>query len=195
MKNDKNIKVLIVVDMQKDFIDGSLGSISAQKIVKNVYNKIEYYNNFNSKTFITLDSHKESEYNLSLEGEILPLHCRYKYKGWEIASELKDIIKWELPYYKKNNYIEVCKSTLGCLYWENVFNNFLFKEGYNINEIELCGLHTDMSVISNALILRTLYPNIKITIDATCCAGSTPEKHKAALSVMKSCLIDVIRED
>ena len=169
-------KVLIVVDIQRDFVDGSLGSPEAQAIVPKVVEKVK---NFDGEVFFTRDTHHDN-YFVTLEGSKLPiLHCVENTDGWQIIDEL-------LPYIK-HRYNVIDKYTFGYKGWNLIFNT-------EDIEFELSGLCTDICVISNALALRMFYPNAKITVDASCCAGVTPEKHAAALEVMKSCQIDVINE-
>lgn len=173
-------KVLIVVDMQNDFVTGSLGSKEAIKIVPNVVNKVESYIKNNNPIIFTRDTHNE-DYLETLEGEKLPVeHCIYDTDGWKIIPELEDLAKS----YKFSWVLN--KSTFGYRLWNQKL--------YSNDEVELIGLCTDICVVSNALAIRMFFPDMKITVDASCCAGSTPEKHKAALEVMKSCQIDVIGE-
>ena len=167
-------KILIVVDMQNDFITGALGSDEARAIVPNVVEKVMNYKI--EDIYFTQDTHNE-DYMNTLEGKYLPVpHCIKYEEGWDIIPALK-------PYAE----LVVLKETFGYEYW----GYYYFGEEV---EFELCGVCTDICVISNALVLRMLYPDAKITVDASCCAGVTPEKHKAALEVMKSCQIDVIGE-
>ena len=174
-------KVLIVVDMQRDFVDGSLGSPEAQAIVPNVVNKIKEYPC--EDVYFTLDTHANG-YLDTLEGKYLPVkHCIRATEGWQLIPEIKiyDTIA--------RNHVE--KHTFGNEMW---YEKFGYQNGGKEIEFELCGLCTDICVVSNALALRMFYPDAKITVDASCCAGVTPEKHKAALEVMKSCQIEVINE-
>lgn len=169
-------RTLIVVDMQNDFIDGSLGTKEAQAIVPNVNKKIEEYQSRGDMIFFTRDTHDEN-YLDTYEGKNLPVkHCIKGTKGWEILDNLT------VP---NCRYID--KTTFGTFAWRN---HTYIQNG----EIELCGLCSDICVVSNALILRAMFPNTVITVDASCCAGVTPEKHKAAMEVMKSCQINVIGE-
>lgn len=174
------MKILIVVDMQNDFVSMALGTPEAQAIVPNVVKKINENRAVDNVIIFTKDTHYEN-YMKTLEGEKLPVpHCIIATEGWEIISEIT----------VKDNEEEISKNTFGYDNWTGILNNWIDC----IDEIELCGLCTDICVISNALILRMLYPNMSITVDAKCCAGVTPEKHKAALEVMKSCQINVINE-
>ena len=167
---------LIVVDMQNDFITGSLGSSAAQAIVPNVRRKIEEYVNKGNKVYFTQDTHWEN-YLTTPEGINLPVpHCLYCSEGWRVPEELACLVPEE-----ENTY--VIKNTFGRLDWD-----FLIAP----DSIELVGVCTDICVVSNALILKATFPNAKIIVDASCCAGVTPEKHEAALEVMRSCQIEVI---
>lgn len=164
-------KTLIVVDMQKDFIDGSLGTKEAVVIVDNVKKKIKEYQENGDEIIFTRDTHQIDYLNTN-EGKHLPVeHCIEGTEGWKIEAEL------EVP-----GAIYIDKPTFGYLKWNE----------YNLEEVELVGLCTDICVVSNALIIKALYPEIRVTVDASCCAGVTPESHAAALMTMKMCQIEVI---
>lgn len=168
------MKVLIVIDMQNDFITGSLGTEEAQSIMENVKKKIRSYQNIGDAIFFTRDTHDKG-YMYTLEGHYLPVkHCISGSDGWNIADGL------EVP-----NCQYVNKQTFGYPYWYDLLRG-------PIKQIELIGVCTDICVISNALILKANYPRIPIYVDASCCAGTTPDAHKAALQVMKSCQIEII---
>lgn len=170
-------KILIVVDMQNDFVDGALGSAEAQAIVPNVVEKVRTWDPNN--LYFTRDTHY-SDYLATLEGKYLPVeHCIHQTDGWQIIDEL-------LPYVEEDSQV-LDKETFGYDQWGRMYFGFE-------PEFELVGLCTDICVVSNALTLRMFYPEAKITVDASCCAGVTPEKHLAALEVMKSCQIEVINE-
>lgn len=167
-------KTLIVIDMQNDFITGSLGTKEAQAIIPNVKKKIEEYKARGDEIIFTRDTHK-SDYLNTNEGKHLPVkHCIEGTYGWIIADEVN------YPEYKHIN-----KKTFGYTLWD-------YEDDFE--EIEIVGLCTDICVVSNALILKAFYPEINITVDASCCAGVTPESHKAALTIMKMCQINVIGE-
>ena len=170
-----NNKILIVVDMQNDFITGPLGTPEAQAIIKNVKNKIEEYVSRGDQVIFTRDTHFKDYLN-SHEGKHLPTtHCFEGSYGWNITEEID-----------KPECQHLNKLTFGYLGWDLRLNK--------PSEIEIIGVCTDVCVISNALILRSTFREADITVDASCCAGSTPAKHKAALQVMKSCDINVIGE-
>ena len=170
------MKTLIVIDMQRDFIDGALGTPEAQAIVPSVKKKIEEYDAREDAIIFTRDTHFDS-YLSTNEGKNLPVkHCIVDTHGWKIADGL------EVPCAR---YID--KPTFGWTGW----GRLEFEDG---DDIEIVGLCTDICVVSNALILKATYPEVKITVDASCCAGVTPESHNAALTTMKMCQINVIGE-
>ena len=177
-------KILIVVDMQNDFIDGSLGTKEAQAIVPKVKEKVDWYVKNGYKVIFTRDTHNNETYLSSVEGKKLPIkHCIKDTHGWQIGLET-------VP----GTHKVINKETFGYSKWRNVLDDLFY--GKNIRQItvDICRLDTDICVVSNAIIIKTLYPEINVEVDASCCAGSTPEKHLAALEVMKSCQIDVVGE-
>jgi nicotinamidase-related amidase len=166
-------KTLVVVDMQKDFIDGALGTKEAVAIVNNVKNKIAMYKENGDEIIFTRDTHQEN-YMETNEGKHLPVvHCIEGTEGWKIGEGLE--VEGAL-------YID--KPSFGYMNWKD----------YDLEEVEIIGLCTDICVVSNALIIKATYPEIKVTVDASCCAGVTPETHKAALTTMKMCQVEVIGE-
>ena len=166
------MKTLIVVDMQNDFIDGSLGTKEAQAIVPNVKKKVQEYKNRGDEIIFTRDTH-QSDYLDTPEGKKLPVvHCIKGTKGWQIADGLE---------VEGCTYID--KPTFGWTHW----NERTFQE------IEMVGLCTDICVISNALLVKAALPEVPIIVDAACCAGVTPESHENALNAMKMCQIDIVR--
>ena len=163
-------KTLIVVDMQKDFVDGSLGTKEAVAILENVKNKIEEYKKNGDEIIFTRDTHQEN-YMSTNEGKHLPvIHCIEGTPGWEIYDGL---------------YVDgaeiINKPSFGYTGWDK----------YSFEQVELIGLCTDICVISNALIIKALFPEISVSVDSGCCAGVTPEKHEAALETMRSCQVEV----
>ena len=172
-------KILIVVDMQKDFIDGALGTLEAVAIVPNVAEKISQ---FQGKIFATLDTHPENYMDTS-EGKKLPVpHCIKGEPGWELDKAVAAALE-------KKDYTLVEKPTFGSLELPE-----LIRAAANgkPSEIELMGLCTDICVVSNALILKAAFPDAEISVDASLCAGVTPQSHNAALDVMKMCQINVL---
>ena len=172
-------KLLIVVDMQNDFITGSLGSPQAERIVPNVKEKIEQYKENGDKIIFTRDTHY-NDYLTTQEGKYLPVnHCIHGTHGHSTASELN------------TDGCEVFdKTSFGSL----ELAKKIAETAQGVEEIELCGLCTDICVVSNALILKAQLPETKVTVDARACAGVTEESHKAALLTMKMCQVNVINE-
>ena len=167
-----NKKAIIVVDMQNDFIDGSLGTKEAQDMLPRLTDKLSHADGKTDILF-TMDTH-ESNYLSTQEGKKLPVeHCIKPSKGWEIAAALK-------PFAEKAKAV-VEKPTFG----STKLPEFV------ADEIEIAGLCTDICVISNALLLKAFYPEKKISVDASCCAGVTPESHRNALNAMKMCQIEI----
>lgn len=164
-------KTLIVIDMQNDFIDMSLGTKEAVAIVPNVKAKIAEYVKNGDEIIFTRDTHFEN-YLETPEGKKLPVpHCIRGTKGWEIADGL---------YVRGAKIID--KPTFGYRDWQ--------KE--SLEDVEIIGLCTDICVVSNALIIKANFPEANVKVDSSCCAGVRPESHEAALLTMRMCQIDVI---
>ena len=164
-------KTLIVVDMQNDFIDMALGTKEAVAIVPKVKEKILQYQEKGYEILYTRDTHGE-DYLDTPEGKKLPVpHCIQGTKGWQIADGL---------------YIDGCKiidkPNFGWPHWGEE----------TLEDVEIIGLCTDICVVSNALIIKALFPAARITVDSSCCAGVTVESHNAALKTMQMCQIDVV---
>lgn len=171
------MKILVVVDMQNDFIDAALGTKEAQAIVENVRKKIE---GFEGKKIFTRDTHKPDYLN-TLEGKNLPVkHCIEGSEGWQISSAL--------PVSDDDKIID--KPTFGSKELGQYLEE-LAKEN-TIDEIEVIGLCTDICVISNALLIKAFLPQVPVTVDSSCCAGVTPKSHETALEAMKMCQINII---
>ncbi|MCC8066576.1 MAG: cysteine hydrolase [Clostridiales bacterium] len=210
------MKVLIAVDMQNDFIDGALGTKEAIAIVDNVRAKIDRYLENGDVVIYTRDTHTE-DYLQSQEGRNLPVvHCVKGTPGWEISEKvyvdgctvvdkpsfgsltlpetLQDSVKKPERMSDSVGHSEVTRESVR----HDVEMNQNEKSGHgeaideeNIESIELIGLCTDICVISNAMILKAAYPEVPITVDASCCAGVTPESHENALNAMRMCQIQV----
>lgn len=164
-------KTLIVVDMQKDFIDGALGTKEAVAIVENVRKKIAEYQANGDEIIFTRDTHQPN-YLETNEGKHLPVeHCIEGTEGWQIGEGLE-----------VEGAIYIDKPSFGFMNWKD----------YDLEEVEIMGLCTDICVVSNALIIKATYPEIRVSVDASCCAGVTPESHEAALTTMKMCQVEVI---
>lgn len=173
-----NKRLLIVVDMQNDFVNGSLANPMAEAIIPTIVEEMD------ASDFIifTYDTHSE-DYLQTAEGKKLPIkHCLYKSEGWQIVEPLmKHVSESNISFHS------VFKETFGYDGWDMYAPTFNQYE-----EIELVGTCTDICVVSNALILKALYPEKKIVVKASACAGLTKEKHEAALETMRSCQIDVV---
>lgn len=174
------MKVLVVVDMQNDFIDGALGTKEAQQIVPNVVRKIQ---EFDGLVLATRDTHEEN-YLETQEGRNLPVeHCIRGTKGWEIRPEIAACIT-EPP---------IDKETFGSVELGEYLRTY-HEEKEAVESVTLIGLCTDICVISNAMIIKANLPEVPVTVDASCCAGVTPESHRQALGAMKMCQIAVEQE-
>ena len=172
---------LIVVDMQKDFVDGSLGTPEAQAIVENVVQKIK---NHKGPIIATLDTH-ETNYLDTAEGKKLPVvHCVRNTPGWLLDARVAKALSGR-------KCISVEKKTFGSVDLPRLLTDIADGEPFRIEMIGLC---TDICVVSNALLLKAHFPEADISVDARCCAGVTPEAHRATLLVLQSCQIDVIED-
>ena len=170
-------KILIVIDMQNDFIDAALGTKEAVSIVEAVKDKIRSYAPEN--VIATMDTHGEN-YMETQEGKYLPVpHCIKGSEGWKIRSDIAALLEGAKIYEKPTFGSTALAADLKEL------------SGREEIELELIGLCTDICVVSNALLLKAFMPEVKISVDAACCAGVTPEKHLAALETMRSCQIQV----
>lgn len=175
------MKVLVVVDMQNDFIDGALGTAEAEKIVENVVKKIK---SFQGMVLATRDTHEENYLNTQ-EGKKLPVkHCIRNTEGWEIRPEIGRLIS-ETP---------VDKDTFGSIELGEFLKAY-HEHKETLEDITLVGLCTDICVISNAMILKAMFPEVPVKVDASCCAGVTPQGHSNALEAMKMCQIEIENED
>lgn len=168
-------RILVVVDMQKDFVDGALGSREAAAIVPHVADKMRAYREAGDEVVFTFDTHFE-DYPDTMEGKKLPVaHCIKGTAGWEPVQGLGEI---------KGKRFE--KHTFG----SRELADYVAAGQYD--SVELVGLCTDICVISNAMLIKAAVPDTPIRVDAACCAGVTPESHENALNAMRMCHIDVI---
>ncbi len=173
------MKILAVIDMQNDFINGSLGTPEAQAIVSRVADKIKA---FDGSIYYTRDTHKEN-YLETLEGKNLPvIHCVEYTDGWKIDADVMGASQG-----KKVTVID--KPSFGSFELMNAIAEDWEGE---IDSITLIGLCTDICVINNAMNLKTKFWNIPIIVDSSCCAGVTPQSHNNALEAMKMCQITII---
>lgn len=181
-QEDKMKKVLIVVDMQNDFIDGPLGTKEARALVSKVVDRIK---KFKGIVVYTQDTH-QANYLSTQEGKHLPVaHCLQGTEGWKLH---KDIEAERLA--SKGKVFE--KGTFGCLSLGQALQAQNNKEP--IESIELIGLCTDICVMNNALLIKAFLPEVPIIVDASAVAGITPQSHQNALSAMKMCQINIINE-
>ena len=172
-------KFLIVVDMQKDFVDGALGSPEARAIVPGVVRKIQ---GFDGEIVATFDTHREN-YMDTAEGKKLPVpHCIQGTPGWALDSAVAAALE-------QKGFTAVEKPTFGSTALPGVLREKAGEEDFSI---ELVGLCTDICVVSNALLLKAHFPEKRISVDASCCAGVTPRSHDAAIATMASCQIDIL---
>ena len=172
-------RFLIVVDMQKDFVDGSLGTPEAQAIVPAAVKEIE---TFNGEMIATFDTHFEN-YPETAEGKKLPVvHCVKNTSGWELNDDIAAALNMR-------GFTPVEKLTFGSTYLPELIAK---RADGNDFEMELIGLCTDICVVSNALLLKAHFPEKRIAVKASCCAGVTPALHEAALKTMASCQIDIL---
>jgi len=182
------MKVLIVVDMQYDFIDGALGTEEAVSIVDNVVGRIE--NSVGELILFTKDTHQE-DYLDTPEGKKLPVrHCIQETDGWHIHEAVlgawrRNVSTIRIPELHENTFIKPVFGSVDLV-------KFLKSHEADIKEIEILGLCTDICVVSNAIMIKNTMPDVSINVNAACCAGVTPQSHAEALNVMKMCQIDVV---
>lgn len=168
-------KAIVVVDMQNDFIDGALGTKEAQEMLPRMVEKLAAARAEGTALIFTMDTH-EADYLTTQEGRNLPVeHCIRDTAGWQIADTLQPFVREAAAVIEKPSF--------GSTKLPAALANY--------NEIELVGLCTDICVISNTLLLKAFYPEKKIAVDASCCAGVTPESHMNALKAMKMCQVAV----
>lgn len=179
----KNKKKLIIIDAQNDFITGSLGTEEARQMLPHLLDKAR---EFSGEILMTQDSHTE-DYLSTQEGRTLPIeHCLTGTEGWKFPPALEAL--------REERGVKVYpKSSFGSTALVSAL-----KEAYDaglLDSVELVGICTDICVVSNALMIKSALPELPVYVDASCCAGVTPEKHDAALEVMKSCQIIVTGQD
>ena len=180
-------RLLVVVDMQKDFIDGSLGTEEAQAIVNHVIKKMKSYEK--SDIYLTRDTHGE-DYLDTQEGKKLPVvHCVKGTKGWELHPEIEALRRKE----------PIDKPAFGSTKLGSILcamdKEYKMRAMDGLESVTFVGLCTDICVISNALLIKAFLPEVPAIVDAACCAGVTPESHRTALAAMKACQIRVVNEE
>ena len=186
------MRVLVVVDVQKDFVDGALGSIAAQSIIPHMRERIRDYADGETLILFTKDTHEEN-YLETFEGVRLPVeHCARGTPGWSLVKDISTLADGYSNFliYSDEEVVRsrILKETFGSIKLAEI----LKKYEEDITDITFMGFCTDICVISNVLLVKAYMPNTRIIVDASCCAGTTPDKHLAALEVMKSSHIDVI---
>ncbi len=171
--------ILIIVDVQNDFVDGSLGTKEAVSIIPNVCSKIK---NFEGDIYVTKDTHFDNYLSTS-EGKKLPVeHCVKESDGWQLNEDVERALS-------DKEYTIIEKNSFGSLELPDIIRQKYSNLDF---QIEIVGLCTDICVVSNALILKANFPENEIKVDSSCCAGVTVESHNASLLTMKMCQIDVI---
>lgn len=177
------MNILVVIDMQNDFIDGALGTKEAENIVEKVCDKIS---SFDGKVFFTMDTHLEN-YLDTQEGKKLPVkHCIKDTEGWQLNKDIQNAKD------KLQNSLTIQKQTFASATLAQQLTQL--NETKTIKNITLVGLCTDICVISNAMTIKAFLPETSITVDASCCAGVTPQSHTTALQAMQMCQIDIINQ-
>lgn len=176
-------KKLIIIDVQNDFITGSLGTEEARRMLPRLIDKARH---FSGEILMTQDTHSEN-YLSTQEGRMLPVpHCLTGTEGWGFPQELEKLRKekvvkvYQKPCFGSTDLVSDLKDVY---------------EGNLLDSVELVGICTDICVVSNALMIKSVLPELPVFVDASCCAGVTPEKHTAALEVMQSCQIIIKGED
>lgn len=173
--------IIIVVDVQNDFVTGSLGTTEAQEMIPRLKSKLEK-SNIDNVLIFTKDTH-DNRYLNSTEGKKLPIpHCIKETNGWLIVPEIA-------PFTNGYNREVIEKNTFGCVDMIPILKESI-KIGF-VEEIELVGLCTDICVITNALLIKSYFPYMSIVVDSSCCAGTTVENHNKALDIMRQCHIEV----
>ena len=176
-------ELLVVIDMQNDFLSGSLGTDEARAIVPNVCEKIE---NWKGDVVMTRDTHTD-DYLSTAEGKMLPVpHCIQGSEGWQINKDIWNAYTKISGAGSGRLSAVVNKCTFGSIVLSNIAGDM------NYDRVILCGVCTDICVISNAMLLRASLPEAEIIVDAACCAGVSPESHKLALDAMAPCNIKII---
>lgn len=177
------MEFLIIVDAQNDFITGKLAVPGAKEVRENIHMELL---RTSAAVLFTRDIHDPDAYALSIEGKRIPEHCTTQTSGSEISRTLLSMFGHLGGYFPP----VVEKSTFAYMDWRTILQFFAHPE--SVDGITLVGFCTDICVLSNAIVLRSLFPNIPIRVKADCCAGSTPELHEAALKVMAANLIEII---
>ena len=186
------MRVLVVVDVQNDFVTGALGSMAAQSIIPHMRERIKEYADGDTLILFTKDTHYD-DYESTFEGKHLPVkHCQYMTSGWSLVKDVSALADGYSNFliFSDGEVVRsrIVKETFGSIKLMEI----LKKYEHELTDVTFMGFCTDICVISNALMARTYLPETRIVVDSSCCVGTTLENHLAALKVMKSCQIDVI---
>lgn len=186
------MRVLVIIDCQVDFVSGALGSITAQSIIPHMRERIKEYADGETLILFTKDTHEEN-YLETFEGVRLPVeHCVRGTPGWSLVKDISTLADGYSNFLIFSNEeiirSRILKNTFGSIKLCEILKHY----ENEITDVTFMGFCTDICVVSNVLMARAYLPNTRIIVDASCCAGTTLEKHLAALEVMKSCQIDVI---
>ena len=178
------MNILIVVDMQKDFVDGALGTAEAVAIVPSVVEKIRQYRAAGDVVIATRDTHTK-DYLSTQEGKYLPVvHCVRSTPGWQLDAAVQEALGGDA--------VIIDKPTFGSTELAERIGRYTAEYGEENVRVELIGLCTDICVVSNALLLKAHYHEMPLSLDPKCCAGVTPQKHDAAIETMRSCQIEIL---
>ncbi len=195
------MKIIVVVDMQNDFVTGCLGSSEAQAIVPVMVERLKEYDSSENLVFFTKDTHYDN-YMDTQEGKNLPVpHCIEGTPGWSIVKDISSYVDYGSRFctYSAADVIKsrVLKNTFGSTQLAEIIEDIVAdgsEDTYTVDEVIFMGVCTDICVISNVMLIKAHCPELLVTVDASCCAGVTPESHKNALAAMKMCQVNVINE-
>lgn len=192
------MKIMVIVDMQNDFVTGPLGSPEAQAIVPKIVDKLEQANGSEYLVLFTKDTH-QSDYMDTQEGKNLPVpHCIEGTSGWSIVKPIASYVDYSGKFltYSAKDIIKgrFYKPTFGSLELAAELRKICELPDVDVEEIIFMGVCTDICVVSNVLMTKAYCPEVLVTVDAECCAGVTPDRHVAALETMKSCQVNVIND-
>lgn len=190
------MKIIVIVDMQNDFVTGVLGTPEARAIVPTMVERLRELNAGDNLIMFTKDTHY-ADYMDTQEGKNLPVpHCIEGTPGWSIVKDISSVVDYgsNFCFYSAKDIMKsrVLKNTFGSIRLAEIIKSLL--PDNPIDEVILMGVCTDICVVSNAMLIKAFCPEVQVTVDASCCAGVTPERHLAALETMKSCQIKVINE-
>lgn len=181
---------LLIVDVQNDFVNGILGSDDAQAVIPNIVERTKEYISANKPIIVTIDTHYKDTYHSTQEGKALPVeHCMNGTEGQLVVKELDDILRAYT--HKTNNTYYVLKEQFGSEKLPSLMDELTNKES---KSIEILGLDTDCCVLANAITLRTMCPNLKISVNKKCCAGTNEIYHEYALDIMGTYQMEIIND-